>query len=217
MSKKTIWDELKRRGFSDTAAAALIGNMEAESNCISYRVQGDFTKGFQRSIEYTAQVDAANISRHEFIYDGPGGGGYGLMQWTYQPRKAGLYDLTEKNNVSIGDEAMQIDWLCQELKQAEFYTVFETLKKSASIRECSDVLIKKYLMPDDQSEAVCKYRANLGREFLQEFQNAEAEDPDGIPEDDKKIDITEEELKTFSKAMLVVKTLQDLLKMVNDF
>ena len=41
MSKLTIWNTLKHKGFSDEAAAAILGNMEAESNCISTRVQGD--------------------------------------------------------------------------------------------------------------------------------------------------------------------------------
>ena len=67
MSKETIWHYLKHKGFSDIAAAALMGNMEAESNCVSCRLQGDFTNGFKRSIDYTAQVDAGNIGRHEFI------------------------------------------------------------------------------------------------------------------------------------------------------
>ena len=58
MSKQTIWQRLKAKGFSDIAAAAIMGNMEAESNCTSIRVQGDFSKGYQRSTEYTAQVDA---------------------------------------------------------------------------------------------------------------------------------------------------------------
>ncbi len=46
MSKQTIWQFLKHKGFSNIAAAALMGNMEAESNCVSCRVQGDFTNGF---------------------------------------------------------------------------------------------------------------------------------------------------------------------------
>ena len=109
MSKQTIWQFLKHKGFSDIAAAALMGNMEAESNCVSNRLQGDFTSGFKRSIDYTAQVDAGKISRHEFIHDGPGGGGYGLCQWTLFSRKAGLYDLAQEQNVSIGDEFIQVE------------------------------------------------------------------------------------------------------------
>ncbi len=216
MSKETRWHFLKHKGFSDIAAAALMGNMEAESNCVSCRLQGDFTNGFKRSIDYTAQVDAGNISRHEFIYDGPGGGGYGLCQWTYHPRKAGLYDLAQEQNVSIGDEFIQVEWLTRELWQDEYKNVKEVLDNSASIRECSDVIVKQFLRPADQSEAVCKYRADLGRAFYQQFSEAEAEDPDGIPEEGT-VMITEGEFRIYSRALLVVMTLRDLLKAMEDF
>ena len=216
MSKETIWNFLKHKGFSDIAAAALMGNMEAESNCISYRLQGDFTNGFKRSIDYTAQVDAGNISRHEFIYDGPGGGGYGLCQWTYHPRKAGLYDLAQEQNVSIGEEFIQVEWLTRELWQDEYKAVRDVLEKSVSIRECSDVIVKQFLRPADQSETVCKYRADLGRAFYQQFSEAEAEDPDGIPEEGT-VKISEEEFRIYSRAVLVVMMLRDLLKAMEDF
>ena len=52
MSKETIWQFLKHKGFSSEAAAAILGNMEAESNCVSCRLQGDFTKGFARFVAY---------------------------------------------------------------------------------------------------------------------------------------------------------------------
>jgi hypothetical protein len=214
MSKLTIWNELKRKGFSDTAAAAIMGNMEAESNCISFRVQGDFSKDYRYSQEYTGHVDAGNIDQHEFVYDGPGGGGYGLCQWTNHARKAGLYYLAFNDwQCSIGDEALQIEWLYKELQQPEFKQVLDTLKSSTSLKTCSDIFCKQYEKPADQSEAALRKRAEYGSEIFQEFSGTEAEDP----EDSGKIEITEEQLKTFSKAMLIVKTFQDLLKLVEDF
>ena len=215
MSKQTIWQRLKAKGFSDIAVAAIMGNLEAESNCISNRLQGDFTKGYQRSEQYTAQVDAGNINRHEFVYNGPGGGGYGLAQWTYQPRKAGLYDLAKKMGTSIGDEGMQIEWLCQELQQSEYKTVLATLMASPSIRECSDMIVKNFERPRDQSEAVLKQRAEFGRAMYQEFSNGEAEDPGGIP-DDTTIRITEEDFKIYTKAVLAVKMLRDLIALIKE-
>ena len=217
MSKQTIWNELKRRGFSGVAAAAIMGNMEAESNCISFRVQGDFSENYIRSQEYTAQVDAGKISQQEFVYDGPGGGGYGLCQWTYPTRKAGLYyQAINEWQCSIGDEAVQIVWMASELLQPEYKQVFNVLWNSASIKECSDIFCKQYERPADQSEAALKTRSDYARAFYQEFSQAEAEDPDGIPDASGKIEITEEQLKEFSKAMLIEKTLRDLLRLVGD-
>ena len=90
------------------------------------------------------------------------------------------------------------------------------LEKSPSIRECSDVIVKQFLRPADQSEAVCKYRADLGREFYQQFSDAEAEDPEGMPEEGT-VQITEDEFRVYSRAMLVVLTLRDLLAAMEDF
>ena len=216
MSKKTIWEYLKAKGFSDVATAAIMGNMEAESNCVSCRLQGDFSTDYQKSREYTAMVDRGDISRAQFVYNGPGGGGYGLMQWTYPPRKAGLYDLAEEQNISVGDEFIQIEWLTRELWEDEYKAVREILEKSPSIRECSDVIVKQYLRPADQSEAVCKYRADLGRTFYLQFSQAEAEDPDGIP-DQGTVTISEGEFSLYSRAWLVVTALRDLMKIMKDF
>ena len=216
MSKQTIWHYLKHKGFSDIAAAALMGNMEAESSCVSHRLQGDFTAGYTDSLIYTDLVDREIILRDSFANNGPGGGGYGLMQWTYPTRKAGLYDLAEAQNLSVGDEFLQIEFLTRELWQDEYRPVREVLEKSPSIRECSDVIVKLYLRPADQSEAVCRYRADLGREFYQQFSEAEAEDPDGMPPEDS-VTITEGEFRLYSRAWLAVAALRDLLQIMKDF
>jgi hypothetical protein len=62
-------------------------------------------------------VDNGKITRTMFIYSGPGGGGYGLFQWTFWSRKVGLYNFAVSRHVSIGDEAMQVDYACEELKR----------------------------------------------------------------------------------------------------
>ena len=214
MSKKTIWEYLKAKGFSDVATAAIMGNMEAESNCVSCRLQGDFSTDYQKSREYTALVDKGDISREQFVYNGPGGGGYGLCQWTYWPRKAGLYDLAKSQGVSVGDEFIQVEWLVRELFQDEFRPVLNTLQNSESIRECSDVMIKKFLRPADQSDAVCVQRAKFAREICAEFAGGEAEDPDGMPD---MIQVSEAEYNSMSRAMLLVMYLKDIQNMLGEF
>ena len=212
--KKKIWQYLKSKGFSNVAAAALMGNMEAESNCVSYRLQGDFTTGYVRSIEYTERVDAGTISRNEFLYTGPGGGGYGLMQWTYPARKAGLYDLAKEQCLSVGDVFLQVEWLTRELWQPEFKGVLEVLQNSVSLRECSDVLVKKFLRPADQSEGVCAQRAKLAREFYNDFADLEAEDIDG-QEDCMNVPV--KELNLLHRAMSVVVCLRELFTLMEGF
>ncbi len=196
------------------ATAAVMGNMEAESNCVSCRLQGDFSTDYQKSKEYTALVDKGDISREQFVYNGPGGGGYGLCQWTYWSRKAGLYDLVKSQGVSIGDEFIQVEWLVRELFQDEFRPVLNTLQNSESIRECSDVMIKKFLRPADQSDAVCVQRVKFAREIYAEFAGGEAEDPDGMPD---MIQVSEAEYNSMSRAMLLVMYLKDIQNMLGEF
>ena len=127
-----------------------------------------------------------------------------------------MYDLAQEQNVSIGDEFIQVEWLTRELWQDEYKAVREILEKSPSIRECSDMIVKQFLRPADQSEAVCKYRADLGRAFYQQFSEAEAEDPEGMPEEST-VTITEGEFRLYSHAWLAVTALRDLMKIMEGF
>ena len=94
-----------------------------------------------------------------------------------------------------------------------FKPVMETLQNSVSIRDCSDVLIRKFLRPADQSEAVCAYRARLAREFYQEFADGEAEDPDGQPDT---VMVDEEEYSLLVKCATAVKMMREVMKLVEE-
>ena len=169
MSKQTIWNNLRARGLSKTATAALMANIQAESAFFAPIVQSDFTPGYTKSILYTSQVDDGVISRDDFIHRGPGGGGYGLCQWTYYTRKAGLYDKAKRNQCSIGDEALQLDYLWEELHQGEYKPVLQILTSEASIRDMVSVVLHKFERPADQSEGVLNYRTKLAKDILNEL------------------------------------------------
>ena len=218
MSKQTIWNTLRHKGFSHEAAAAILGNMEAESNCVSNRVQGDFSGGYENSASYTRMVDEGKISRHEFIHNGPGGGGYGLCQWTYPTRKAGLYDLAQEKGASVGDESVQLEWFMKELWQEEYRSLREVLQGCSSVRTCSDALVKRFLKPADQSEAVLQKRADLAWDFYYQFAEGEgAPLSDAEPEDPGMVEITAEEFRLYSRAWLAVTALRDLMRIMEDF
>ena len=46
---------------------------------------------------------------------------------------------------------------------------FNALKNAASVREASDVVLKNFERPANQSESVCEYRASLGENFYNEM------------------------------------------------
>ena len=137
-----------------------------------------------------------------------------MCQWTYWSRKAGLYDLAKEQGVSVGSEFIQVEWLVRELWQDEFRKVKDTLLSSENIRECSDVLVKQFLRPADQSEAVCAQRAKFARDIYNEFAGQQAEDPDGMPDT---VEVTEGEYKLMNRALMVVMYLSDILEMLEEF
>lgn len=169
MSKQTIWNGLRRRGFSEAATAAIMGNIEEESTFFSPRVQGDFTTGYSKSIDYTGKVDRGEILRSDFIYHGPGGGGYGLCQWTYPTRKAGLYDLAMNRRKSVGDEDTQLDYLMRELNDPEYAKVLDKLQSDADLYDMTSYFLKRFEKPADQSDGACRRRTKNAQRILDEF------------------------------------------------
>lgn len=177
MSEKTQWDGLKAFGLSDLAAAVVMGNAQCESGCETNRLQGDFeaTRSWSRS--YTSMVDSGEISRDDFIFRGPSGGGYGWLQWTEHRRKAGYYDHARRLGVSIGSEKAALSWFWEELHQPGFSTVLDALEHGTDLRAMSDVFLRRFEMPDDQSAKVAAYRAARCQEMLDRF-GGSSPDPD---------------------------------------
>lgn len=115
-NEEKIWFYLRNLGYSEAATAGAMGNLSAESGLEPQRVQGT-PLGSQESIEYTAKVDNGTISKKDFVNNGPGGGGYGLAQWTFSTRKQKLYEYKKKEKTSIGDLQMQLGFLSTELSR----------------------------------------------------------------------------------------------------
>ena len=196
MSELTIWKNLRSRGFSEKAVAALMGNMREESDCFAPRVQGDFTSGYTKSILYTSQVDDGIIGRNDFIHHGPGGGGYGLCQWTYFSRKQGLYDLAQRSRRSIGDEDLQLEWLCEELKQGEYSSVLSTLQSDTSLEAMVASVLRKFERPADQSDSALGRRLRHAKEILNAYSGVEADTSPSETEPDEPVIIDPQPAET---------------------
>lgn len=169
MSERTQWNGLKAYGLPDLAVSVVMGHAYTESGCETNRVQGDFeaTRSWSRS--YTSMVDAGEVSRDDFIFRGPGGGGYGWLQWTEKSRKRGYYDNAKKLGVSIGSEEAALSWFWEELHQPGFAVVRNALINGTELRAMSDVFLRRFEMPADQSEAAAAYRAARCQEMLDKY------------------------------------------------
>lgn len=159
MNDQYIWDTLNYAIQNDIGTAALMGNLQAESGLVSFRLQGDFTSGYMKSKNYTNGVDSGTISESTFVNDSKG---YGLAQWTYYTRKQKLYNKHISMNLSIGSVELGCAYLIEEL-QSDYPSVWSALVSATNLRAASDVVLCDFENPLDQSEAVKEHRAALGQ------------------------------------------------------
>ena len=164
-NEKMIWNKLVGVfGLSVAGAAALMGNLYAESALIPTNLQNSYERklGYDDA-RYTAAVD--NGSYTQFVYDKAG---YGLAQWTYHTRKAALYDFAKAQGKSIGDLDMQLDFLYKELKES-YPKVLSALMTATDVRAASDVVMVQFENPADQSETAKAKRASFGQKYFEQF------------------------------------------------
>lgn len=160
---KAIWDGLYAWIGNEYGVAGLMGNLYAESGCVPFRVQGDYTFPFAYSQDYTDRVDNGTVSEFAFVHNLPDnshGKGYGLAQWTYYSRKQQLYTLYDTGGyTSIGGVDTGLAMLKLELDTGGSYAgVGTVLKTATSVRQASDYAFYHYEAPADQSETARQTR-----------------------------------------------------------
>lgn len=164
MTKMEIFEKLNKVLNNAYGTCALMGNLQAESGLKSTNLQNSYEKKLgYTDITYTQAVD--NGKYVNFVRDSAG---YGLAQWTYWTRKQNLLNYAKQNGKSIGDADMQLDFLLKEL-QTGYKHVFNCLKNAADIKTASDVVLKQFERPFNQSESACEYRASLGYAIYDEL------------------------------------------------
>ena len=171
--EETIWDTLFAFIGNAYGTAGLMGNLYAESALKANNLQNNGnTKLGMTDAEFTAAFDKGFYAEDTFIHDGYG---YGLAQWTYYSRKQALLDFAKVAGTSIGNLAMQLGFLCEELKS--YSSVLNTLKNATSVRAASDSVLTKYERPADQSESVQVKRAGYGQTYYNKYAKKEASAP----------------------------------------
>lgn len=161
-----IWAELYNFIGNEYGTAGLMGNLQAESGLIPYRLQGDFTTGYSTSIRYTNNVDQGIYTQSEFANDSKG---YGLAQWTYWSRKDALYNMYVSGGYSsIGDVGLGVAYLISEL-QSSYSGVLAVLRSATSVRQASDVVLHDFENPASQGPDVEVYRASLGQAIYDQY------------------------------------------------
>ena len=169
MTVKEIYDWLKSCGLTDAGVSGLLGNIKAESGIKSNNLQNSYNTKFGLTDEqYTERVNNKSYNKEQFVNDKAG---YGLCQWTFWSRKRGLYEFAESLNCNIDDTEMQLKYLIKELTTG-YKNVYEVLKTSNNIKECSDIVLTQFEKPVDQSEEVMNKRYEYSKEIFDTYSNS---------------------------------------------
>lgn len=134
-----------RGGMTEIAAAALVGNMDAES-------------GLRAGIEVT---------------DNNGLPATGLAQWN-GPRSERLKNFAAERGKDWKDRGIQVEYAIWEMK-TYFPDVWKAIQSAGSVDEASNILLHEWEMPLDQSSSVEEFRAGKGRAAMQAYQEIKPE------------------------------------------
>lgn len=161
-----IWAYLYAKTGNEYGTAGLMGNLQAESGLIPYRLQGDFSSGYTASIRYTNGVDSGTITENTFEHDQKG---YGLAQWTIISRKTDMYTYWQNNwyPISIGNVDFELDYLYHDLT-VNYPSVWSVLVSATSVDEASDKVLYSYEAPSDPDSKKA-YRRSLGQAIYNEY------------------------------------------------
>jgi len=133
---------LRTAGCTKAGAAAVLGNVQAESAFIPNNLQDSYNRALGMTDEqYTNAVD--NGTYTNFVYDSCG---YGLPQWTFWSRKDGFLKYVKSRGKSIGDIYVQVEYLIKELKES-FNSIWKRLQKETNLYDLTWVLLDKWENP----------------------------------------------------------------------
>ncbi len=164
--ERKIWDYLMAEYKNANGVAALMGNLYVESRLDpSYAESSKIKKIGLTKNEYVRQINAKTYSEEQFTKDGIG---FGLAQWTYSTRKANLYKFATDSCTPIENLDMQLAFLVSEIKNY-YKTVDEAIRNTTNLRECSDIIVKRYEKPKNQTEKFLQNRAIQGSGYLVDY------------------------------------------------
>ena len=164
MGVENIYNRLMAEIKNPFGVCGLMGNIQAESAFVSNNAQNSCMKKLgMTDAQYTAAIDNGTYTR--FTKDSIG---YGLCQWTSSGRKDALLSFAIDRGVSIGDEDMQIDYLLHELNMA-YKSVLKVLLGAKTVKEASDMVVKKFERPKDQSTAALQRRQTKGEALYEKL------------------------------------------------
>ena len=169
MTEIEIYGQCLKLGMTTAGAAGATANILAESAGSPRNVEDRSGINDDR---YTEMVD--NRTYGNFTTDAFG---YGLCQWTSRNRKKDLLDYAQGHGVSIGDAAMQFQFMAREMRNSYTY-VWNVLTHTADPYEAGYTMCKFFEIPAD-TERQSQYRGNQARSIYTRCSGVTPVEPDG--------------------------------------
>ncbi len=157
-NEQTVFSYLTQNGYSNTAAAAIMGNLRAESGAFN-----------PRQLE---KIDANSnypgyLSPENFVAYANGAktysGGLGLAQWTSAGRVKNLQDFADERGLPVTSLSAQTQFLVKELND---YGITPEVLNSMDLRSATSYVLKTYERPADQSEEVVDTRTGYASNYV---------------------------------------------------
>lgn len=143
-----IWNFLKSKGFSDEAAAGVLGNLHQES-----RMDPKLTEGGRVAEENELPKN---------------GVGFGIIQWTFDDRQLPLVELAKSTNRNTTDLDLQLDYMWQELT-TKYQGTLDKMKTAKTIEEATIIWHDTYEISADTRDEVITKRVKPAEEYYQQF------------------------------------------------
>lgn len=157
MDKLTLLDMIKDiTGLDNVGTAAIYGNIMAESSGYPDIMQGDFSATREKSKNYINNMINGVTDFAGWCRDGVG---YGLCQWTYWTRKAGLYTYAGDK---IDDARKQLEYMTTE---TEYKNCLPALK-SGDLNTACDKFCATYENPAVKNYNTRRIYAKEGLDIL---------------------------------------------------
>lgn len=157
-NENTIFSYLVQNGFSNTAAAAIMGNLKAESGAFNPRQLEKITA----NADYPGYLAPENFRAYENgskTYSG----GLGLAQWTSAGRVKNLQDFADRLNLPVTSLSVQTRFLVKELLE---YGITPELLNSMDLRSATSYVLGNYEKPLDQSDEVVDTRTEYASSYV---------------------------------------------------
>lgn len=150
-----IYQQLRKAGVTKEGACAVLANLQAESALRANNLQDVFNSRLGLSDEeFVRRVDGGDTAIF-FTKDL----GFGIAQWTYQPRREKFLKFMQKKGCSIGNEKAQVEFLIKEFKE-DFAGLWNMLCTSTDLIACTDKLLVQWENPAVKDYANRRNNAN---------------------------------------------------------